>query len=329
MSAMLGQSGPFLLVMEQLKRYASCDVHILVEGETGTGKELAAREIHYASARRGCSFVPVNCGALPDSLIESELFGHERGAYTDAKQARAGLIDQARGGTLFLDEVDSLSGKAQVTLLRLLENNEYRPVGGDVTRSSNVRVIAATNSCLEERVTAGQFRRDLQYRLNALHIRLPSLRERADDLPLLAEHFIGLVGQRLSGPRKHWSCSALLALAAYHWPGNVRELENISLRAYIRAEGNTIDASVVGDVLGMRALPSQPILSPENLPYMAAKERVMLAFERDYLTNLMKRSCGNVTAAARMCEMERRQLGKLLKKHGIDTREFRLSPQPL
>jgi DNA-binding NtrC family response regulator len=326
MSAMLGQSRPFLLLLEQLQRYAACDVHVLVEGETGTGKELAAREIHYASARRERSFVPVNCGALPDSLIESELFGHERGAYTDAKHARAGLIDQARGGTLFLDEVDSLSCKAQVTLLRFLENNEYRPVGGDVMRMSNVRIIAATNSCLEERVALGQFRPDLQYRLNALRIRLPSLRERVDDLPLLAGHFLQLAARRLSGTLKQWSPLAMLALAAYPWPGNVRELENISLRAYIRADGIMIDESVVSEVLGVRSPPFHTTGTTESLSYMAAKERVMLAFERDYLTNLMKRSGGNVTAAARMCEMERRQLGKLLKKHGIDTRGFRLAP---
>ncbi|MEP6898402.1 MAG: sigma-54 factor interaction domain-containing protein, partial [Rhodanobacter sp.] len=175
---MLGQSQAIHSIRAQLQSYAGCDVQVLIEGETGTGKELVAREIHYASARREHPFVPVNCGAIADGLIENELFGHNRGAFTDAKGAQAGLIDHARGGTLFLDEVDTLSSKGQVTLLRFLQDNEYRPVGGGVARISDARIIAATNACLEQQVAAGHFRRDLQYRLNALYLRLPPLRER-------------------------------------------------------------------------------------------------------------------------------------------------------
>jgi DNA-binding NtrC family response regulator len=329
MSVMLGHSKAFVQVREQLRRYAECDVQVLIEGETGTGKELAAREVHYASARSEHPFVPVNCGALPDNLIENELFGHERGAYTDAKSAQPGLIDHARGGTLFLDEVDALSGKAQVTLLRFLENSEYRPVGSGVARVSNARVIAATNSCLASQVAAGLFRRDLQYRLNALYVRLPPLRERFGDVPLLAEHFLGVVSQRLDGPSKRWTDDALQVLAAYSWPGNVRELENVVLRAYMATEGALIGAGVLGEL----ASASSPELPPgatddlrdgADLCYLAAKHHAVSAFERTYLFALMKRTYGNISAAARLSGTERRQLGKLLKRHGIETHQFRI-----
>jgi len=331
MHPMLGQSAVFLSLREQLCRYAACDVPVLIEGETGTGKELAAREIHYASSRRDGPFVPVNCGALPDNLIENELFGHERGAYTDAKSAQRGLIDHARGGSLFLDEVDALSAKAQVTLLRFLENSEFRPIGGSCARISNARVIAATNSSLAERVAIGQFRRDLQYRLNALYIKLPPLRERAGDVQLLAEHFLSMAAKRMGGPRKRWTDEAMRMLCAHSWPGNVRELENAALRAYMRSDGEAVNISAVMEFVETAC--GDELESAEtratgqmDLRYMVAKNHAMLAFERHYLTGLMARANGNVSSAARLSGTERRQLGKLLKKHGIDSRRFR--PQP-
>lgn len=328
MPAMLGQSRAFEQMRAQLHRYAGCDVQVLIEGETGTGKELAAREIHYASVRSERPFVPVNCGALPDNLIENELFGHERGAYTDAKSAQPGLIDHARGGTLFLDEVDSLSSKAQVTLLRFLENNEYRPVGSGVARVSSARVVAATNACLEAQVAAGLFRRDLQYRLNALHVRLPPLRERNGDIPVLAEHFLRQVAQRLGRPAKQWTDKALQVLETYAWPGNVRELENVVLRAYLGTEGVMIGASILDELITPAAVlpaavPTEMFLDAADLHYVSAKQNAMCAFERSYLLSLMKKTAGNVSAAARLSGTERRQLGKLLKKHGIETGGFR------
>lgn len=327
MTVMLGQSSAFLRLREQLRRYAECDIQVLIEGETGTGKELAAREIHYASARSGRPFVPVNCGALPDNLIENELFGHERGAYTDARCAQPGLIDHACGGTLFLDEVDALSSKAQVTLLRFLENNEYRPVGGGSARVSNARVIAATNSCLEEGVAAGRFRRDLQYRLNALNVRMPPLRDRDGDVALLAEHFLDVTARRLDGPAKHWSRDALHVLCAHAWPGNVRELENVVLRAYMQADGEVIDASALAELAeAVPALASGEREECAHVGYHAARHHAIHVFERGYLLGLMARTQGNVTVAARLSGTERRQLGKLLKKHGIDTRRFRAQP---
>jgi Response regulator containing CheY-like receiver, AAA-type ATPase, and DNA-binding domains len=326
MPVMLGQSKAIQAVRAQLQRYAGCDVQVLIEGETGTGKELAAREIHYASGRRDHPFVPVNCGAIPDSLIESELFGHGRGAFTDAKSAQPGLIDHARGGTLFLDEVDTLSDKGQVTLLRFLQDNEYRPVGGGAARISDARIITATNANLDRQVAAGRFRRDLHYRLNALHLRLPPLRERDGDVLLLARHFLDATAERLRGPARQWGEDALAALQAYAWPGNVRELDNIALRAYLGCDGPLIDlAELVGVEPAFAGKPAapRPVANEPRLAFSAAKLRAIHAFELDYLTRLMQQACGNISAAARLSGTERRQLGKLLVKHGIETKQFR------
>ncbi|MDE2154819.1 MAG: sigma-54-dependent Fis family transcriptional regulator [Xanthomonadaceae bacterium] len=326
MPNMLGHSQAIDSVRAQLKCYAGCDVQVLIEGETGTGKELAAREIHYASARRDYPFVPVNCGAIPDSLIENELFGHDRGAYTDARGAQLGLIDHACGGTLFLDEVDTLSRKGQVTLLRFLQDKEYRPVGGGAARVSNARIISATNVSLERQVAAGHFRRDLQYRLNALYVYLPPLRERSDDVALIAEHFIGTVARRLHGPPKRWGEDAMQALTAYAWPGNVRELDNVALRAYLHAEGPVIG---LADLLAAEpafAEPGRIVRTGAHQPggsFSAAKMQAIRKFEHDYLIQLMQQTDGNISAAARLSGTERRQLGKLLTKHGIGTGQFR------
>jgi DNA-binding NtrC family response regulator len=326
MPVMLGQSRAIQAVQAQLRRYAGCDVQVLIEGETGTGKELAAREIHYASARRDHPFVPVNCGAIPDSLIENELFGHGRGAFTDAKAAQPGLVDHARGGTLFLDEVDTLSDKGQVTLLRFLQDNQYRPVGGGAARVSDARIIAATNAGLERQVAAGRFRRDLHYRLNALHLHLPPLRERDDDVILLARHFLDAAALRLRGPARQWSRDALDALRLYAWPGNVRELENIVLRAYMSGDGPLVGLAELQAAepafTGTEAVPRRCVNEPD-LGFSAAKLHAIRAFEHDYLTRLMQQASGNISAAARLSGTERRQLGKLLVKHGIETKQFR------
>jgi len=326
MPNMLGQSQAIDGVRAQLRCYAGCDVQVLIEGETGTGKELAAREIHYASVRRDYPFVPVNCGAIPDSLIENELFGHDRGAFTDARGAQPGLIDHARGGTLFLDEVDTLSCKGQVTLLRFLQDKEYRPVGGGAARVSNARIISATNVCLEREVAAGHFRRDLQYRLNTLYVYLPPLHERAGDVALIAEHFIDAVAQRLQGPPKRWGEDAMQALAAYAWPGNVRELDNVVLRAYLRTEGPVIGLAELVAAEPAFAKHAQVAQASTHQPdgsFSAAKTQAIRKFERDYLTQLMRQTYGNISAAARLSGTERRQLGKLLSKHGIGAKPFR------
>lgn len=321
---MVGQSETFQRAQRLLQRYAACNAPVLIEGETGTGKELAAREIHYASARSLGPFVPVNCGALQDNLIESALFGHRRGAFTDAKSNEAGLVEYARGGTLFLDEIDSLSLHAQTTLLRFLQNGEFRAVGERQLRIADVRIVAATNLSLGAAVDAGHFRRDLFYRLNPLYVALPPLRDRGEDVILLARQLLrDTVGRLDVGPRE-WAAEALEALTRHRWPGNVRELENVILRACMRS-----DSSIVG--LGELALAEPAIwgchagsssgatsLEETGHRFAAAKQHAIQSFERSYLTALMQRADGNVSRAARLSGTERRQLGKMLKRHGIE-----------
>lgn len=342
---MIGQSRQFDAMLAQLHRFAACSAPVLLEGETGTGKELAARAIHYAGPRRDKPFVPVNCGAIPDALAESELFGHRRGAFTDARSEQPGLIEHARGGTLFLDEVDSLSQKAQVTLLRFLQDSEYRPVGGGPMRAADVRVIAATNASLQALVALERFRRDLYYRLNPLYVRLPALRERGGDVALLAGHFLDAAVRRLGVDAKHWSDEALRALQAYAWPGNVRELENVVLRACLYADAAEVGVRELGAAEPallacvprerMRAaveegggvLEALAVAAPHGASFggsfSAAKATAIASFERGYLTELMRRTAGNVSAASRLSCIERRQLGKMLKRRGIEKGDYR------
>lgn len=322
---MVGPSQQSQELLARLRKFATCDATVLLEGETGTGKELAAREIHYCSRRAEKPFVPVNCGALPDSLIENELFGHCRGAFTDARNAQLGLIDHAEGGTLFLDEVDTLSQKAQVALLRFLQDREYRPVGGGAVRAANLRVIAATNAVLESLSTSGLFRRDLLYRLNALYVRLPPLRERVADIVPLAEHFLTTAAQQLLVTPKQWTNDALSALEGHLWPGNVRELENVALRACLAAHGPYVSVAdlAMADASFAATKSSRSQIDDGQSSFSSAKSCAIEAFERRYLTNLMRRAGGNVSEAARLSCTERRQLGKLLKKLGIGKEIFR------
>jgi DNA-binding NtrC family response regulator len=340
---MIGESEHLQRARRLLQRYAGCSAAVLIEGETGTGKELAAREIHYASARALGPFVPVNCGALPESLLESELFGHRRGAFTDARSSEPGLVEYAGGGSLFLDEIDSLSPRAQTTLLRFLQNGEFRAVGERPLRKADVRIIAATNVSLAAAVEAGQFRRDLFYRLNPLYVNLPPLRHRDDDLMLLARHLLDEATARLGLAARHWSAQALQALRGHHWPGNVRELENLILRLCMRSDATTIqlaDLAAAEPLIWGSAASTVAATSPTAtaavhvatpaggaaLPaaagcptrFAAAKRRAIEHFERDYLTALMRRADGNVSRAALLSGTERRQLGKLLKRHGIE-----------
>jgi DNA-binding NtrC family response regulator len=322
----VGESEASRSMLQNLRRFAACNVPVLLEGETGTGKELAAREIHYAGPRAKKPFVPVNCGALPDSLIESELFGHRRGAFTDAKTEQAGLVDLANGGTLFLDEVDALSPKAQVTLLRFLQDHEYRPVGGRVSLTADVRVVAATNAPLDDYSQTGRFRRDLYFRLNALHLRLPPLRERRADIAPLALHFLAAASRQLGATPRRWSDAALAALVAHAWPGNVRELENVALRACVVSEGDEVglaELAAADAAFGALIRIEAPVVVVDDQSFGASKARAIATFERTYLTKLLQAAGGNVTAAARQAEIERRQLGKLLKKHGIAPQRFR------
>ena len=317
---LIGRSPAFLRALCTIKKIAHCDVPILIQGETGTGKELAARAIHYLSPRRDHPFIPVNCGAFPDSLIESELFGHVKGAFTDAKEAQPGLVAMAKGGTLFLDEVETLSAKAQVVLLRFLQDQRYRSVGGSAVHMANVRILAAGNTDVRDLVSRGSFRRDLYFRLNVAPLRLPPLRERPGDTVLLAEHFMQRYRRTYNQPDRVLDGGALSWLSRQSWPGNVRELENLLHRQFVLAEGSVLAAPLSElAVTERRQNPGdrrQPPPSTEA-SFQQAKAVVISEFERRYLELLLAETGGNVSAAARRAGKERRALGKLLKKYGL------------
>ena len=313
----VGRSESHCTMLAQLRRIAASEAPALIEGETGSGKEVAARAIHYGGSRRTGPFVPVNCGALPEGLIESELFGVERGAFTDARQARRGLVAEAFGGTLFLDEVDALSPKAQVTLLRFLQDQRYRPVGTARDQRADARVIAAANQPLDELVARREFRSDLMYRLKILHLVLPPLRQRGDDVELLARHFIAALQTRYGGPPRELHPETLPWLRRYEWPGNVRELENWVHRRFLMSAGSTIthDDAPRPEPVGAAAVNTV-------LFFQRAKAEAVQRFERDYLLRVLRETDGNVTRAALLAGKERRAFGKLLKKHRIERTSF-------
>jgi two-component system, NtrC family, response regulator GlrR len=309
----VGKSAAHAELLAQIRRVAASDAPALIEGETGSGKEVAARCIHYGGARRRGPFVPVNCGALPDSLIESELFGHERGAFTDARQSRRGLVAEASGGTLFLDEVDALSPKAQVTLLRFLQDQRYRPVGTAREHSTDVRLIAAANRPLEAGVDHGEFRADLLYRLKILYLLMPPLRERGDDVLLLAQHFVRVFAGKYGLSEKPLHAHAIAWLRGSRWPGNVRELENWVHREFLMCDGSEIGAHLPAP--GADACASAALNALAC--FRTAKAEAVRRFECEYLQRALREAQGNVSQAARLAGKERRAFGKLLKKHGI------------
>jgi len=313
---LLGQSPIFVEALRLLHRFARHDVPVLIQGETGTGKELASRLVHYQSARAERPFIPVNCGALPESLIENELFGHERGAYTDARTATQGLVSLADGGTLFLDEVDALSPKAQVVLLRFMQDQSYRPIGCARDRRANVRVITAANRNLEDLVREGGFRLDLLFRVKVLSVDLPPLRDRRGDIRLLAQHFLDECVRRQSQIAKRFHPETIAWMERHDWPGNVRELENFVQRQCLLSDGEEVRYPTA-----RAALPADPTVLAG---YKAARAAALAHFDRGFLTALLARAGGNVTHAAREAGKERRSLGRMLKKYGIRPHDFRL-----
>jgi DNA-binding NtrC family response regulator len=320
---MVGKSARMLEAYRLLEQAAGLDITVLLMGETGTGKELAARAVHYHSSRKGRRFVPVNCGALPPDLVESELFGHVRGAFTGAAGAKVGLFGEAEGGTIFLDEVGELPLQTQVKLNRVLQEREIRRVGGSDPVKVDVRVIAATHRELRAEASAGRFREDLFYRLHVFPVRLPPLRERAEDVPLLAAHFVEKHARAFRREVSGFEPDALAALAGYAWPGNVRELENAVERAVAVARGARIAREDLPPELSAPAGGAPPGAALAGLPYREAVEQVRERFSREYLLALMREFKGNVTRAAERARVERETLHRLLKKHGIRGHSFR------
>jgi two-component system response regulator GlrR len=320
---LIGSSPAFRQALSVIEKSAACDVPVLIEGETGTGKELAARAIHYLSARRDHPVIPVNCGALPDNLIENELFGHEKGAYTGATQTQSGLIAHAEGGTLFLDEIEALSAKGQVALLHFIENKKIRPLSGKTYRKVDIRIIAAANAPVAELVKKGQFRQDLWYRLMLLQLRLPPLRERMSDIQSLAKHFIQKFTKQYHQPNKRLHPSLIEWMYAHHWPGNVRELEHFIHRQFLYDE----ESWIAKKNNGQRSIERKTLCDRRanfglDVPFNEAKHSVISQFEKRYLIELLTCTQGNVTQAAQLAQKERRALGKLLKKHQIDPTHY-------
>ncbi len=311
---LVGASPAFRNVLRTLHRFAAVDATILIRGETGTGKELAARTIHYVSPRCDGPFVPVNCGVLSDSLMESELFGHERGAFTDARRNYAGVVGEADGGTLFLDEVDTLTPRAQGALLRFLQEHTYRRVGGSGFLSADVRVIGATNADLPALVVAKKFREDLLFRLNVLEVALPALRERPGDAVLLAQAHMARLREQYAKPGRNLTEDAQDLIASYGWPGNVRELESVLLRDFLSSDEDELHCSELRQKMQASAALQ---VGPGLLAFNEAKARTVCSFERRYLAEVVARTGGNLSEAARLAGKERSAFGKLLRKHGI------------
>jgi two-component system response regulator AtoC len=320
---LVGGSAPMREVYRLLEKAAQVDATVLLLGETGTGKELAARAIHYHSARRERRFVAVNCGALPGDLVESELFGHARGAFTGAAAAKAGLFEEAEGGTIFLDEVGELPLPTQVKLNRVLQEREIRRVGETVPIKVDVRVVAATHRDLREEVKAGHFREDLFYRLNVFTVRLPSLRERAEDVPSLAAHFLEKHARAVRRTIRGFAPEAMRRLAGHAWPGNVRELENVVERAVAVAGSEMVGVEDLPPELAAAAPGAAPPGTLAALPYKDAVAEARDRVSRDYLVALMKEFGGNVTRAAERAGMERESLHRLLRRYAIRSDDFK------
>ncbi len=311
----IGTSKEMREVYQQIAQVAPTNTTVLIRGESGTGKELVAHAIHYNSLRATKPFVKVNCAALPESLIESELFGHEKGSFTGAYTRKKGRFEMAEGGTIFLDEIGDLSPALQVKLLRVLQEREFERVGGTETIRVNVRLIAATNVNLEQAVQEGRFRSDLYYRLNVFSIYLPPLRERKTDILLLADHFLEKYGRQNGKRIKRISTPAIDMLMSYHWPGNVRELENVIERAALVCEGNVIH--------GYHLPPTLQTAEGSGTVTKVSLAQAVEAYEKDLIQDALKTTRGNRARAARLLDTTERILGYKVKKYGIDCRRFR------
>jgi two-component system response regulator PilR (NtrC family) len=312
LSSLLGRSAAMQRVFELVRKIAPTKTNVLITGESGTGKELVARAIHAEGTRAGKPFIAVNCGAIPDTLIESELFGHVKGAFTGATGTQSGLFAAADGGTLFLDEIAELPGPMQVKLLRALQERKVKPVGGTEEKGVDVRVVAATNRDLDAEVASGGFRQDLYYRLNVIQVHLPPLRQRRDDIPLLVEHFVKRYAAELGKRMTAVSPEALSVLCTYDYPGNVRELENIVERAVTLEPSQTIARAAL-PALGGRATPPAVELPPEGVEL----DRLLADYEREIVTRALHQTGGVRKEAARLLGITFRSLRYRLEKLGI------------
>lgn len=314
LSAIVGHSKIMQRVFDTVTKVAPYNSTVLITGESGTGKELVARAIHQLSPRANGPWVPLNCGAIPENLLESELFGHVRGAFTDAHTDKKGLFQEADAGTIFLDEVAELSPALQVKLLRVLQEGEIRRLGDTRTIPVDVRVIAATLKDLRDEVKTGRFREDLYYRLNVIQLELPPLRDRPEDIPALVDHFLKLQNQRLGTKIRHVEPDALQAMIDYAWPGNVRELQNCIERGVVLAQGDTIDISVLPERLRETRDELSAMFKSEELSI----KKLTSALEKNLITRALQKTGGNRTNASKLLEISHRALLYKIKDYGLE-----------
>jgi DNA-binding NtrC family response regulator len=324
----IGKGHKMQAMYDLIKKVSATDARVFITGETGVGKELVAKAIHFNSHRKNKPFVSINCGALAETLLETELFGHEKGAFTGAIRRKLGKFEYARGGTLFLDEVGDISPGMQVKLLRVLQEKKVERVGGNQPIDVDVRLISATNRDIKEKITHGHFRIELFYRLNVVPIHIPPLRERIEDIPLLVKHFMQIFNKNLKKNIKHISVRAMDQLMKHHWPGNVRELENVLERAFVTTDGDTIDTMIFStdtqDTSTVGSLYSVDI----DIPFSVARSVVVNRFEKAYLFEALKRYNGNVSKAAKETGVNPRTLWRKINAYGLDYARFKSKDEP-
>lgn len=321
--SIVGKNPKVQQIYELVANVAETDATILIRGETGTGKELIARAIHFNSLRKEKEFLKVNCAALTETLLESELFGHEKGAFTGALKTRIGRFEQANGGTLFLDEIGDISRSTQSKLLRVLQEMEFERVGGNDTIKVDVRLISATNKDLEELIKEGTFREDLYYRLNVMPIEVPALRDRPDDIPLLALHFLKVYTERHNKKIASIAPEALQRLTNYDWPGNIRELKNIIERAVLMERGEVISEATVAQYAKTPKERTYQFYINEDLPFLTVKRSLVDRFEKEYISKLLMKHNGNISAAAKAAHFDYKNFCEKMKKHGLTKWDFR------
>ena len=314
----VGQSPEMIQIMELVTRVADTDAPVMIEGETGTGKELFAKALHYNSSRQDRPFISINCGALPEQLLESELFGYERGAFTGAVAYKMGKFEAASKGTIFLDEISEMDSSLQVKLLRVLQSGEYSPLGCAANKQCDVRIVAATNQNLNALLEKGSFRQDLYYRLNVVCLEIPPLRERRNDIPLFIEHFLAQYAKDLDKEKPTISEAALHVLTLYDFPGNVRELQNIVRRATILNRTGYLEVSD----LPTEVTKGKTDKKVQGLDFHEARDRVVENFERQYLTSLLKQNHGVIRESARKANLNVKNFRLKLKKYGIDAKRL-------
>lgn len=322
---LVGRSDPMQEIYRLVDSIKNSSATVLIQGESGTGKEMVAKAIHHTSPRKDKAFKVINCAAIPEGLLESELFGHVKGAFTGALYDKVGLFEEANRGTIFLDEIGEVSPAFQVKMLRVLQGGEYKRVGSSEIRHTNIRVISATNKDLKQQIQLGNFREDLYYRLNVIGVNLPPLRSRKEDIPLLAYHFLKKYNEKLKKNIREITVDAMQALQTYSWVGNVRELENVIERCAVLVQGDIIRAKdLPGNVLTKTFyLEDSQEADLSRYPYKEAKNKALELFNKSYLQRLLKQTGGNITLASHRAGMDRSNFKKIIRKYQIDIHEYR------